>query len=303
VTTYTHDLAVSAVPYDSILVTELFAQLTPRLRGPLFWAGRDETANAGLQAPIVGDSARLVLVLYQQLWGRDVMTKADDVALRLRMRRDPKSVCVIRLDDTPLPSWLAGANSADFNALGLDGAAEFAVQAVSTLGGSPHAAAAPEPPPEVVRGWREGPPAFLAQPRAQAALRRELDELAAEIRPRLKAEEERGADRIVELHALPNRLIARIADVAVSFSWVNGGMGTVADGRLLVIQWQGLDERVKGVRALGVASQGRERIYHVEGTDAASWAWRADSPNGRASTTANLVAEWLEGAAIAPAQG
>ena len=103
---------------------------------------------------------------------------------------------------------------------------------------------------------------------------------------------------IVEFHSLPNRLVARVDDVGISFSWINAGLGSVALGRLLVIQWEAVDKGVRGIRALRPAVMVRERSYHAEGGDAASWRWRADDPNGRASSTANLAAEWFAGASL-----
>lgn len=291
--TYTHDVAISAVPYDAILVAELIARITPRLLAPPHWSG-----VAVAEPAIDAETSRLVVVLYQRLWGRDAMTSGDEPALRARVASDPQSVRVVTLDDAALPAWLSAAQRCDFPIVGLDGAVTFVLDAVTELGGVLQDSPSVAVPAHAAGMFHQTPPTFLAQPRAQATLRKELDGLAADLRSRLKTEEARDADRIVEFHSLPNRLVARVDDVGISFSWINAGLGSVALGRLLVIQWEALDKQVRGIRALRPAVPVRERSYHAEGGDAASWRWRADDPHGRASSTANLAAEWFAGASL-----
>ena len=91
----------------------------------------------------------------------------------------------------------------------------------------------------------------------------------------------------------------RVAGVGITFSWLPGGAGTVADGRLLVIQWDGAAKQGRGIAALRLATPVRERVYRAEGSSAESWKWRADSPNGRAWSSAHLAGEWLAGASLA----
>jgi hypothetical protein len=112
----------------------------------------------------------------------------------------------------------------------------------------------------------------------------------------MRPEETRAAARTAELQLLPNRVVVRLDDVGISFSWVAGRLGTVADGRLLVIQWNGAISRSRGVAAMTSATPVRERVYRAEGSDPESWCWRADAPTGRALSTAHLAAEWLAGA-------
>jgi len=302
-TTYAHDLAISAVPYDSMLVAELSTCLAPRLRTPPVWAGNVIHDSEDAATTMLGDSSRLVLVLHQRLWRHDGMTQSDDAALRQRLRRRPGSVRVVTLDDEPVPDWLARVPRCDFAAAGLDGVAEFAIDAITASGGSPRRpshAPASGAPADAPRHWPEGPPAFLTQTRAFSALRRELDALGAELRSRLPLDVPRGSDRTIELHTLPHRLVLRLDGVGISFSWVGGRQGTVSDGRLLVIQWEGAVSRARGIAAMQAATPVRERVYRPEGAGPDSWCWRCDEPNGRASSTANLAAEWLAGASIAP---
>jgi hypothetical protein len=292
-----NDVAISAVPYDSMLVSELVERLAPRVRGALELAADASPSPARLAAA----KCNVAVILHQRLWGREADTRADATQLRARHAEAPGSVIVMRLDDTPIPSWLAKAPRCDFGGAGLDGAAEFVLKAVRARGGSPR----PAPAPAVAtsekshfRSFDEAPP-FLSQGRALSALRRELDSLSSELEPRLEAEEARCTDRPVELHSLPNRVVARVGDVGVSFSWVSGRLGTVADGRLMVIEWSGVESVGRGSAVLNAAKPTRETVYHAEGTSAESWHWRSDDRHGRACSTANLVAEWISAARIA----
>jgi hypothetical protein len=85
----------------------------------------------------------------------------------------------------------------------------------------------------------DGPPPFLAQLRAHASLRRELDAIRAELELLLR-ESISPRDRSNGLTILPNRFTARLGPVGVSISWVPGRTGTVEDGRLLIIEWHGV---------------------------------------------------------------
>jgi hypothetical protein len=298
-TTYVHDLAISAVPTDSILVAELSQQLALRMRIAPFWAGngqRDEAASSAF----LNESSRLALVLHQRLWRHDEMTESDDGVLRARLRSRPGSVCVVTLDDEPVPQWLAAAPRCDLAEVGVDGAADFALDAVAASGGAAQQRVkADAAPVEPVRAWREGPAPFLGQPRAVSALRRELDSLGEELEARSRREAASGVERSFALYSVPNRLVARFGEAGVSFSWVQGRMGTVADGRLLVIQWEGLSETDRGPNVLKSATAVREQVYRAEGNDPADWRWRADAPHGRAWSSANLAAEWAAGATLA----
>ena len=182
----------------------------------------------------------------------------------------------------------------------MDGATEFALEAITSSGGTlrPVRVVAEQPPEELPSRFVSTPQPFLAQPRAFSALRRELDSISAALDP-ARLSKRHGADRVAERHSLPNRLIARLDDVGVSFSWVAGRLGTVADGRLLVIQWGGVTSRKRGISALKEATPIYERVYRAEATGPDEWNWRADDANGRACSTEHLVAQWMAAASIA----
>jgi hypothetical protein len=145
--------------------------------------------------------------------------------------------------------------------------------------------------------WPNGPAPFLSQPRAFSALRHELDALAVAVAPTLERRRADAPERTFELHVLPHRLIARLEDVAISFSWVAGRSPTVSEGRLLVIAWRGVVTETRGIAALRSATPVVERTYRPEGGAPDLWRWRIDAGTEEAVTSAGLVDEWLARAA------
>jgi hypothetical protein len=59
----------------------------------------------------------------------------------------------------------------------------------------------------------------------------------------------------------------------------------------MVIEWDGLGT-ARGADAMKTARAVRECVYIAEATSNDDWHWRAESVNGRASSTADLAAEW-----------
>ena len=293
---YDHDLAISAVSYDSLLVGELISRLRPRLEQSAVWAG--QTPDAPETAfPVLGRGARAVLVLLHPLWSREPRTAADSGVLRQRMKRQPGSVVVLVLDDAVVPDWLETARRHDLAKDGLDPLVETLLTVISNHGGplrelEPVTVGEAQP-----RYLHDSPQPFLEQARAQMALRRELESMSAELHARL-VDDEADEDLFVEVVSLPNRFVGRHGDAAVSFSWVAGRGGAITAGRLLVIQWSGLAPGKKGMVALQTATREREVVYAAEGAGPTSWCWRADIRNGRACSSTDLVAEWLAGAGL-----
>jgi hypothetical protein len=296
-TMVTQELAISAVPFDAVLVAELLERLTPRLGSTPVWLGHSLSAEATAQHAA---TSRLALVLHQRLWRHDAMTQSDEAALQQRLHRRPASVRVVTLDSTPVPEWLASVPRCAFSAIGLDGVSEFAVEGITASGGAARRAPAiPAVASPVTRMGEEARP-FLVQPRAFSSLRREFDALAEELRQRVHTEKDLSADTGAKLDSLPHRLVVQLDGVAISFSWVSGRIDTVADGRLLVIEWDGVVALRRGIGAGRTATPVRECIYRAEASGPDAWRWRLDGDShGRAFSTSNLVGEWFVGASLA----
>jgi hypothetical protein len=306
-TKFTHDVAISAVSYDSLLVGDLFARLGLRLSAPVFWQA--ELADAGAAPPpmdssaatVFERSARIVVVLHQRLWGREDGTAADVEALRERVRaKQQRSICVVTLDREPVPAWLAGAPRFVMSEIGIAGAVAAIADAVAAAGARVSAmpAAAATDPVKTGPAWNEAQP-YIAQPRAQTALRRELDALTTELASRVKAV---GADRTdghVELHCSPQRLVVQLGSVGLSLSWVAARSGNLADGRLLVIEWEGAITHGRGMGGLKTASPTREQLFRPEAKGPDDWCWRAEGTAATAYSSRNLAGQYFSSAALA----
>jgi hypothetical protein len=72
----------------------------------------------------------------------------------------------------------------------------------------------------------------------------------------------------------------------------------VAEGRLLVIEWEGVVTHSRGLSALRTATAGRERLYRAEAAGPDSWSWRADGPDGGAYSSPSVAGQWFAGALI-----
>jgi hypothetical protein len=287
---FAHDVVISAVPYDAHLVQVLLTRLVERLDSALASTDRE---------PMHDDQSRIVVVMAQRLWGSDPATAGATEVLVGRARKRRKSVVVVALDDEPLPAWMQPLPRVDLATATISGVVDYLIAAVAEAGGhvrplTPSQAPAEAPP---VR-WMDTPRPFLDQPRAQGALRKELDALCAELEPRFDVDADESVGHRLELLKLPNRLVARLDAVGVSFSWLGARSGVVSEGRLMVIEWNGLGTG-RGSDAMKTARPVRERLYLAEASGSDDWCWRSDTANGSAQSTANLAAEWIASVSLA----
>lgn len=299
--TFTHELAISAVPYDRLLVDELSRRISERLQAPPIWrepAQSEPATDAGRHTTaLLRKDARLALVLHQRLWRHDDATRADVQALRQRVHDDAASVRVVTLDAEPLPEWLAALPHCSLGAVGIDGVAAFAVDAVVACGGSALPAVTPKPS-VAPWTWTDSSRPYLTQSRAVTALRREFEELGATLERHVRSPKVPEARPIASLHCAPHRITAQLDGVGLSFSWLPGRDGTVADGRLMVIEWAGTVTAKPGMGAVQTARPVRERSYRAECTGPGTWRWRAEDAEGVRYTTEVLAAQWLAGASL-----
>lgn len=309
-TKFTHDVAISAVSYDSLLVNDLFARLGHRLSAPVFW--QTELADGGVDpksdstaTTVFERSARIVVVLHQRLWGREGGTAGDVEPLRERVRaKQQRSICVVTLDREPIPAWLAAAPRFVMSELGVAGIVAAIADAVADSGAKVSAAPATPTAEPVKTGlaWNEAQP-YMAQPRAQTALRRELDVLTTELASRVKSA---GADRTdghVEFHSSPQRLVVQLGTVGLSLSWVAARSGNLADGRLLVIEWAGAITHGRGMGGLKTASPTHEQLFRPEAKGPDDWCWRADGTAGTAYSSRDLAGQYFSSAALVGIDG
>ncbi len=304
-TRFTHDVAVSAVSYDARLVTEIARALAPNVGGAVYWRGDEAEHDDGVptsaeSSEALGQSARLALVLHQRLWGRDPATEADVLVLRERARaRRQTPICVVAVDEAPSPSWLAHAPRCTLQSLGIEGVATFVLDMLdaSNASGRPRRRVAATTSDALRRpGWGNTPIPYLAQSRALSSLRREFDALAAELARHIRAEGGRALDPRAELHCAPQRLVVQLGAVGLSFSWVAGRSGTIADGRLLVIEWEGVVAHARGLGAMRTASPTREHLFRPDANGPDDWCWRAADYDGGSYSSRDLAGQSFAGA-------
>jgi hypothetical protein len=296
------DLAISAVTTDAGFVSELIADIQPLLPTSPAWHTEPAVGDSAQASAFADASTRVVVILYHHLWLHDETVQRDDVPLlRARLLEHPDSVCVLSLDGTPLPPWLRAAARYDLVAAGRDGTIGFIAGIVAAAGCAVKAGAGePAAEPAPMR-WSDQPTPFLSQQRAQSALRHELDALAEELETIVGRSRTTQPERMFELQVMPQRMVARLDDVAVTFSWLAGRTANVSDGSLLVIGWRGVNPGLHGVAALRSAAVIHERSYVADGDAPNTWRWRSVDSVAHPYSSANLVAEWMARASLAQA--
>src|SRR5438552_15961601 len=114
--TFKYDVAISAVDFDALAAAELQRRLDQRLGQAIFASVASATSPRSPAAATTArhafeKDARVVVVLFQRLWGSTLSTEADAAAIRARIAKSGRrGVYVIRLDGSSMPSWLKGGS-------------------------------------------------------------------------------------------------------------------------------------------------------------------------------------------------
>jgi hypothetical protein len=306
-THFTHEVAISAVSFDAMLVAELSERIARRAGPGILWrTQRDDmppdAAHDAAAAAAIADTARIVVVLHQRLWARDEQTASDAAALASRVKaKRQKTVCMLCLDDTAVPSQFKTANRLVLSEIGIEAAVEKILSRLSVAGGTikPAPASVPAPVVPARPAWSDGPPLYMSQPRAHTALKREFDALTTELAERVKGESDRLGEDQVEMHCAPQRLVVQLGPVGLSMSWVAGRSGNLADGRLLVIEWDGAITHGRQIGGAKTASPTRESLYRPEAKGPDDWCWRPETGDGSSYTSRNLAGQCFSSANMA----
>ena len=296
------DVAVSSADYDARVLRELERQLTLRLpsmppQRPVWTSTAAELLDAP-RAAVFGKSARLVVILYQHLWGKDGTTKADAAAIKRRVTASgPESVRVVLLDRTELPAWLRKSPARSLGDVGQ--CADWIVEGVADLGGATRRATdvvvTPLAGDDRSTQQRD---TFLASHRAITHLGREFDRLASEIAKRAATVNRDDVEVPLEVHRVPGRCMVQLGPVALTLSWVRTRPDTVATGRLMIIEWEGQVGR-------GVSGGGpnpiplRETVLRADATRVEDWQWKSDEVAGYAYDSTELAAHCVDSLAYA----
>ena len=301
---FAFDVAVSSADYDARVLRELERQLTLRLpsippQRPVWTSTAAELLDAP-RASVFGKSARLVVVLYQHLWGKDPTTKSDAAAIKRRLTTSgPESVRVVLLDRTEVPAWLRKSPARTLGDVAQ--CADWIVDGVADLGGATRrttdvVTTIPLAGDDRSTQQRD---TFLASHRAITHLGREFDRLASEVAKRAATVNRDDTEVPLEVHRVPGRCTVQLGPVALTLSWVRTRPDTVATGRLMIIEWEG--QMARGVTA-GAGPNPiplRETVLRADATRVEDWQWKSDDVAGYAYDSSELAAHCVDSLAYA----
>jgi hypothetical protein len=209
---------------------------------------------------------------------------------------------VIQVDDEPIPAWLTRSPNLAVHATSVEDIVdqvrelfpEVLLHGTTDIRTHMIGDADPAPPAR----WGNAPPPYLDQPRSASALRHALDDLEAELDRRVTTEQGHATKQGAKLHRAPGRLVVQLAEIGISFSWVPARSGAVSDGRLLVIEWEGVVAHGRGMGAMRTASPGRERVFQPIATGPSDLRWRSADTGGAAYSSFDLAAQAFAGALL-----
>jgi hypothetical protein len=267
-------------------------------------ATADASASRARDDNAAWAKARLVVVLHDRLWGKTPATAGAVAAIAARKAQlTAKSIRVIRLDASPLPSCLRGVDAKKIEQ-GLDPIVEWLSTAITTAGGSlrktrPAAKAAPIN--DLGNRHDQDAATFLGSARAVAVCAREFDRLADTIAKRAVSVAEKAGTK-AEVQRRPDRCIVQIGPVALSVSWVRERVDTVATGRLMIAEWQGTVVRA-AQRPPEMQTQStvqrpatlmRENILRADATGEPDWLWRHETTADLGYASRDLAAHCVD---------
>jgi hypothetical protein len=292
---FKYDVAITAADFDALAVAEIRRRLEQRLTKGVFAAPRPSdqprTAATAVQKSIEKD-ARVVVVLFQRLWGATSSTTGEAAALKTRIGNvKRKDVLIIPVDTSPIPSWLKGTVIRSAGAPTSNAVIEAIVDAVASAGGAPKrmtdaliaARAAEEDQRAKARTT------FLTSQRALTLINRELDSLSAAV---LKLCETPGTLPVgfaAEARRTPDRYTVQIGPVGLSFSWIRGRSNSIADGQLLVIEWSGQLGDQQAAADSQMAMPAFEHVLQPHATSPDDWQWRRTDLDLCCYTTRDLA--------------
>src|SRR5689334_17931571 len=111
---FKYDVAITAADFDSLAVAEITRRLEQRLTKGVYSAPRasDDPSTAATEAAVrksIEKDSRVVVVIFQRLWGVTPATANEAAAVKARIGNvKKKDVIIIPVDTSPIPSWLKG---------------------------------------------------------------------------------------------------------------------------------------------------------------------------------------------------
>ena len=298
-----YDTAILGAEYESETARFLAERLRARLAEANGVWTRDPVADAAacLGAEEACGSARTVVVLHDRLWGRAPSTSDDRTAVEARLTRTGgSSVFFLTLDDTPLPSWARKAKVPDLGKKPVDTGIEVVLEAVRQNGGRVRADVPDEVTDRVAKDERHvrDRDTYLASHRSGPACARELERLTDDVVQRVESmQRDEGASEI-EVRRGAGRCIIQLGPVALTMSWIRSRTDAVIEGRLMIMEWDGLvrrgtdqvPERLPMRPVAPPATLLREDVFLADAATEQTWRWRRDGRDFGTYTSRDLAA-------------
>jgi hypothetical protein len=296
---FKYDVAIAAADFDTLAVEELQRRLEHRLSKPVYVAPRatEKPRTPAVTATVkktIEKDARVVVVLFQRLWGVSANSATEVAAVKARIGTvKHKDVVVVPLDTTPIPSWLKGVTLKGGSPTS-DAVLNAIVEAVTTAGGAPKkltdSAIAARSADEEKRAKARA--SFLSSQRALALINRELESLSTAVLKLCETPGTLPAGFAAESRRTPDRHTVQIGPVGLSFSWIRGRSNSIADGQLLVIEWAGqLGDQAPLPADTKTAMPAFEHVLHPSATSPEDWQWRRADLDLISYTTRDLAAQ------------
>lgn len=302
------EVAISSTEYDLAVARDLAERLIGRLsaggkNGVYLGATADASPARAKDDANAWAKGRIVVVLHDRLWGKTPVTASAATAIAARKKTSAKSIRVIRLDETPLPSVLKGVETRQI-AQGLDVIVEWLATGIAAAGGSikkAKTAAKAAVMADETSKRAEVAASFLGSSRAVAVCAREFERLADTIAKRATSAAEKVGAK-AEVQRMPDRCLVQLGPVALSVSWVRERVDTVATGRLMIAEWQGTvvrtprpaDMQTATTTNHGPATLMSEKILRADATGEPDWLWRREPVEDHGYASRDLAAHCVE---------
>jgi hypothetical protein len=309
-------IKASARPkYDTAILGAEYESDTARFLAERLRARLDESRCVWLRDPSMADadgttsdnacvSARTVVVLHDRLWGRMPPTSDDRTALEARIARGGgSSIFFIPLDDTPVPSWARKAKVNDLGKKTFDESIERLLAAISEQGGRLRADAPEDATARTANDERlvRDRDTYLGSHRSGPACARELERLADDVVQRVESIERDEAAGEIEVRRGAGRCIIQLGPVALTMSWIRSRTDAVIEGRLMIMEWDGIvrrgtdqvPERAPVRHTFQPATLLREAVFVADAATEATWRWRRDGHSLGTYTSRDLAARCL----------
>jgi hypothetical protein len=301
-----YDTAILGAEYDSDTVRFLADRLRARLaESRCVWTRDPSMADAQeLTAEDACASSRTVIVLHDRLWGRSQPTGDDRTALEARIaRRGGSSVFFVPLDEAPLPTWARKAKVTDLGKKSLDESIELVLEAIAEEGGRLRTTPSEELTARMAQDERQlrDRESYLGSHRSGPACSRELERLADDVVQRVEAMERDEAAGEIEVRRGAGRCIIQLGPVALTMSWIRSRTDAVIEGRLMIMEWDGIvrrgtdqvPERAPVRHAYQPATLVREDVFVADAATEQTWRWRRDGRSLGTYTSRDLAARCM----------